>query len=87
MDINELNETIAKLKSVAEQGDTEAQYQIGLCYEQEKNYPQAAKWLKKAAKQRGASIPYNLGSCYYQGVGVEQNYAEAIHWFHKAMKK
>ena len=39
----------------AEQGDVEAQYQLGLCYYHgegiSKDYKKAAKWFNKAAEQ------------------------------------
>ena len=87
MTINELNQQIEQYKAAAMQGDAEAQYQVGICYEQENDMANAAKWLKKAAKQGGEQRAYNLGSCYYQGVGVEQNFSEAVHWFRKALRR
>ena len=87
MDISELSRQIEQLKASATAGDRDAQFQMGVCYEQENDLANAAKWLRKAAQQGGELRAYNLGSCYYKGVGVEQSYSEAVHWFHKALKK
>ena len=87
MNINELTKQIEQYKQAATEGDREAQFQMGLCYEQENDLANAAKWLRKAAQQGGEQRAYNLGSCYYKGVGVDQSYSEAVHWFHKALKR
>lgn len=87
MNINELTKQIEQYGQAAADGDSEAQYKMGLCYEKENDMVNAAKWLKKAARQGGELRAYNLGSCYYKGVGVEQSYSEAVHWFHKSLKK
>ena len=85
MTINELNESIARYKQAASDGDADAQYNLGICYEESNDFEHAAKWLKKAAKQRGEIRSYNLGSCYMKGLGVEQSYTEAIKWFRKSI--
>lgn len=87
MDISELKRQIEQYKQAATNGDSEAQFQMGMCYEQENDMVNAAKWLRKAARQGGEQRAYNLGSCYYKGLGVDQSYSEAVHWFHKALKK
>ena len=87
MDINELKRQIEQYRQAATDGDSEAQFQMGMCYEQENDMVNAAKWLRKAARQSGEQRAYNLGSCYYKGLGVDQSYSEAVHWFHKALKK
>ena len=87
MDINELTRQIEQYRQAATDGDREAQFQMGMCYEQENDMVNAAKWLRKAARQGGEQRAYNLGSCYYKGLGVDQSYSEAVHWFHTALKK
>jgi TPR repeat protein len=48
-------EAIKWLKKAAEQGDAEAQYNLGFCYGNgegvEKSFTEAVKWYKKAAEQ------------------------------------
>ena len=87
MTINELNESIARYKQAATDGDADAQYIFVFCYEKSNDFEHAAKWLKKAAKQRGEIRSYNLGSCYMKGLGVEQSYPEAVKWFRKSIEK
>ncbi len=38
----------------------------------------------KAAMRGSLEAQVNLGICYSQGLGVEQNYEEAIKWFQRA---
>ena len=52
-----------------------------------KDYKEAVKWVKKAAEQGVAGAQYNLGDCYYNGNGVEQNYKEAVKWFKRAAEQ
>ena len=77
---------IAKLKRNAEQGDAEAQYDLGTLYltgykDIKKNHEEALKWIKKAAMQGYAKAQHSIGVhcvCY------EGNYEEAVKWFRKA---
>ena len=54
-------------KAKAEQGDAEAQFNLGFCYEDgrgvEKDYSHAVKWYRKAAEQNYAPAQLNLGYC------------------------
>jgi len=86
------------MKPLAEQGDAQAQFNLGLLYNKGQGVPQdyaeAAKWYLKAAeaKQRGvlraiAQAQCNLGILYYNGQGVPQDYAEAAKWYLKASER
>ena len=48
-------QTYADFKALAENGDADAQYNLGICYAKGRgvasNYCYATEWLKKAAKQ------------------------------------
>ena len=44
----------------------------------------ALKWYRKAAENKDKDAQYSLGLCYYQGDGVQQDFAEAFKWFKKA---
>ena len=72
----------------AEQGDANAQFNLGVCYYFGKsvvqNYKEAVKWYTKAAEQGDAAAEYNLGVFYYRGEGVPQDYNEAVKWWTKA---
>lgn len=42
---------------------------------------------RRAAEAGQAKAQYNLGLMYANGVGVEQNYQEALRWYHKSAEK
>ena len=72
----------------ATQGYTQAQYRLGLLYQQKesgimKDDAQAAIWLRKAADQGDASAQAALAVCYTKGLGVPQDNAQAASWFQK----
>lgn len=75
----------------AEQGDSNAQYNLGICYENgrgvEQNYKKAVEWYTKAAEQGSARAQANLGLCYYNGKGIEQDYHKAVECFTKAAEQ
>jgi len=72
----------------AQQGDANAQFELGLMYFMGKvvpqNYVEAAKWYRLAAEQGHAKAQFNLGELYDLGLGVAQNYAEASKWYRSA---
>jgi uncharacterized protein len=74
-------------KQQAEQGDSEAQYKLGVAYflgeGVVQNYKESVKWTRKAAEQGHADAQYDLGLAYYLGQGIEQDSAEAISWIRK----
>ena len=78
-------------QKAAEQGLADAQYNLGVCYDNgdgvPQSYPEAVKWYRKAAEQGFAKAQYNLGVCYYNGQGVPQSYTEAVKWFKKAAEQ
>jgi len=69
----------------AEQGDSLAQYQLGVMYENGQgvlqDYKEAVKWYRLAAEQGFKWAQYNLGNKYYKGQGVLQNDKEAVKWY------
>ena len=81
--------TAAKeLRPLAEKGDAEAQYRIGLMYNYGKGYPQDRKqglaWLRKSATQGHVAAQQELGVIYVNGEGVPKDDKEAVSWFRKA---
>lgn len=76
---------------LAEQGDANAEYNIGLLYARGQGVPQdyakALAWYQKAAEQDVPAAEYNLGVMYANGQGVTANPAEAKKWFLKAEQK
>jgi TPR repeat protein len=76
------------LMQVALKGNTQAQYNIGLCYENGlgviPNQAEAVKWYRLAANKGKDYAQNTLGECYYKGMGVKQDYKQAIKWFRLA---
>lgn len=52
---------IDELKTLAEQGDSDAQYELGEFYENEKNISEACKWFEIAAEQNHTDSQFKLG--------------------------
>ena len=75
-------------RSLAERGDAEAQYNLGVLYDQghgvPQDYTQARAWWLKAAEQGDAAAQYNLGLLYNKGQGVPQDYSQARDWWLRA---
>jgi len=77
-------------RKAAEQGYAQAQYSLGLLYQQKesgimKDDAQAAAWLRKAADQGHSGAQASLALCYVQGHGVAQDDAQAVVWYQKAV--
>jgi TPR repeat protein len=81
-------QTTEKLILSAEEGDAEAQFNLGVMYAQGQGVPQddvqAVKWYRLAADQGVAQAQYNLGLSYMKGVGVEQSIVDAMMWLEQA---
>ena len=75
----------------AEAGIAEAQYNLGLCYENgtgvEKNPEEAVKWYHRAAEQGLAEAQSRFGNAYINGYGVDKNFEEAVKWYRKAVEQ
>ena len=84
---NDFAAAAKELRPLAERGDAEAQYRIGLMYEYGKGYPQdktqGIVWFKKAAAQNHADAQTELGIIYAIGDGVKQDDALAVAWLQK----
>jgi len=78
--------TAAKvLKPRADEGDAEAQFNLGLYYFQglggDRNYSEAAKLFRDAAEQGHIMAANNLGAMNMDGRGIPRNLPEAWFWF------
>jgi TPR repeat protein len=84
-------EALADLKERAQQGNAEAQFNLGICYANgegvAKDWDEAVKWWRKAAEQGDADAQKNLGNSYYQGEGVAKDAVEAVKWYRKAAEQ
>ena len=72
----------------AEQGDADAQYNLGVMYYDGRgvtqDYAEAVKWYRLAAEQDIAKAQSQLGYMYANGQGVPQDYVLAHMWFNLA---
>ncbi len=76
------------LRPLAEQGNAEAQYNLGVLYRTgrgvTKDYSAAFTWFGKAAAQAHAQAQYNLGVLYLNGWGTAADPDQARHWLELA---
>lgn len=90
------NADLKMLTKQAKSGDAGAQYDLALHYlfakklsqaglETPPDYPQAALWMERAAKQGHAKAQYLLGTLYERGRGVLPDNDKAIYWYKKAV--
>lgn len=73
----------------ASNGKTEAQIELGRCYEKGigtiEDKREAFRWYKCAADKSSAEAQRIVGWCYQAGIGVEADAEKAIEWFEKAV--
>ena len=73
---------VAELRPLAEAGDPDAQYRLGLKYEVgnsfENTWSEAASWFRRAAKQGHLMANLKLGIMTLQGRGVQKDSAEGL---------
>ena len=78
-------------KAQAIQGDLDAMYQLGICYETgmgtEVNLEEAFQCFLNAAKQEHAKAQYAVAVCYDCGLGVKENQNEALYWYKKSAQQ
>ena len=78
-----LEEAPAKIRKRAEQGDAEAQYNLGWEYfdtDVAETCREGVRWWRKAAKQGNVKAQELLGDCYLKGKGVLVDEREAHMW-------
>ena len=78
-------------KAKAETGDAQAQYNLGVCYDQgqgvAQDHAEAVKLYREAADQGFAEAQNELGLCYFwtgEGLGVARGFVEAVKWYREA---
>ena len=86
------NEDYINRHSKPEEMSAEAQFALGLDYEQGRNGrkkcdAEAAKWYRKAAQKGHAKAQHSLGMFCENGRGVRQDYTEAAKWYRKAAEQ
>ncbi|WP_051261243.1 tetratricopeptide repeat protein [Desulfovibrio inopinatus] len=78
----------AEWRVAAQAGNSRAQHNLGVLYDEglgvEQNALEAAKWYQQAAENGVPGAAFNLGAMYDEGYGVEQDFAEAAKWYRAA---
>ncbi|MBI1424555.1 MAG: sel1 repeat family protein [Gammaproteobacteria bacterium] len=78
-------------KPLAEQGNADAQYNLGLLYMNghgvKKDDRMALMWFTRAGQQGLADAQYNAGVMFYLGKGVYPSYITAVKWWRLAAEK
>jgi hypothetical protein len=87
----EYTRAYAELKPLAEEGNAEAQWYLGvMCHDGQgvpQDYNEAVKWFRKAAEQGYAKAQFNFGVMYRRGHGVQQDNTEAVKLYRKAAEQ
>lgn len=82
---------ISAVTSLAQSGDVQAQYELGLAYLHgegvKEDYLLAKQWLEQSANANFADAQTAIGEMYFKGIGVEQDYQQAKIWFEKSAKQ
>lgn len=72
------------LRKLAQAGDADAQFQLGLRYavgtDVPQDYTEAAHWFSAAAEQGHVIAQSNMGAYYWAGRGVEKDLNKAYFW-------
>lgn len=82
---------LAQWKPLAEAGNTNAQYFLGIMYLNGqgtiKNWTEAAHWFQASAEQGDVGAQYLFGEMNLKGMGLVQDYRKAGIWFQKAAQQ
>jgi len=83
--------SVQALRSLAEQGNAEAQFNLGYSYDHGRGVPkdkqEALRWYRRAAMQGDAFAQNALGDNYWEGTGVPKDDREAVWWWRLAADK
>ncbi len=84
-------EQIKEIRTRAEQGDTEAQFNLGSAHffghGVAKDMREALRWFRKVAEQGMAEAQFFLGYAYSSGEGIVKDQREAVRWYRKAAEQ
>lgn len=79
------------LREQAEQGDTKAQFRMGMDYlnghHVRKDSKKAVYWLRKSARRGNSWAQVWLGLAYRNGWGVPKDETKAMKWWRKAAEE
>ena len=90
-DAGDYDTALREWEPLAEQGNIEAQYNLGFMYDNGQGLTQdkaeAVKWYLLAAEQAHSDAQLNLGAIYRNGQGVSEDFVEAAKWYRLAAKQ
>ena len=90
-DAGNYDTALREWEPLAEQGNIEAQYNLGFMYDNGQGLTQdkaeAVKWYRLAAEQAHGDAQLNLGAIYRNGIGVPQDFVEAANWYRLAAEQ
>ena len=76
--------SVADLQTLAERGDSDAQWQMAVRYHNGEGVPQddtqAMKWFERAAEQGHLDAQSRLGAYYWAGRGAPEDLSKAYYW-------
>jgi GAF domain/Sel1 repeat/PilZ domain len=76
--------SLPELRKLADEGDADAQYQMGIRYHNGEDVPhddaEAMRWFLRAAEQGNVTAQTALGSYYWAGRGVAEDLSKAYMW-------
>lgn len=80
------------LTKKAQEGDPQAQYDLGMVYysgkdEVPRNTELGAEWFLKSAQQGHTKAQFAIGRCYFHGRGVPRDKALGVRWYHEAAEQ
>ena len=88
--VEEIDAKLEANRKLAEFGNAEAQYNLGLLYFNGLGVGvdkvEAVKWYRLAANQGDADAQFNLGHAYYHGEGVSVDKVEGMKWMKLSAK-
>lgn len=81
---------LAEIHRLADAGDTQAKYTLGVIYAQGQGVPpdleQAVGWFREAANEGYSSAQYSLGMAHAGGLGVPQDLVRGLMWLNVALE-
>ena len=90
-DAGDYNTAVREWRPLAEQGNVEAQYNLGFLYYNgqglTQNSAEALKWYRLAAEQAHGDAQLNLGAMYRNGQGVPEDFVKAAKWYRLAAEQ
>ena len=90
-DSGDYDTAVREWEPLAEQGNVDAQYNLGLMHDKGQglmqNSAEALKWYRLAAEKAHGDARLNLGAMYRNGQGVPEDFVKAAKWYRLAAEQ